>query len=131
MSVPTEPRHRTIALDFDGVVHAYTSRFTPIPADPPREGALRFVNQLVDEGFTIIYHTARAGNASYIDHVLDWLKRYHFPPGEVTAFKPAAIAYVDDRAVYAGPFTSWDRVLFDIHELEADRAATHRKKNRR
>lgn len=118
MSVPTEPRHRTIALDFDGVVHAYTSKFTPVPADPPREGALEFVRQLVDEGYRIVYHTARAGNAAYTDHVQDWLKRYDFPPGEVTAFKPAAIAYVDDRAVYAGPRVEFVDVLHEIHELE-------------
>lgn len=129
MSVPTEPRHRTIALDFDGVVHAYTSRFTPVPADPPRAGAKEFVEQLVAEGYRVVYHTARAGNASYVDHVLDWLKRYDFPPGDVTAFKPAAIAYVDDRAVYAGPFASWGQILNDIHDLERDHDETRKKKN--
>lgn len=55
------PKQRTIALDFDGVVHAYTSPWTsPLDIhDEPVPGALAFIRCRLAAGWVIILHTAR------------------------------------------------------------------------
>jgi hypothetical protein len=116
----SEPYGPTVAVDFDGVIHSYTSGWTgPEPIDPPREGALKFITDLIVEGYKVVYHTARADCALHTDAVISWLVRHDFPRAEVTNVKPKAIAYVDDRAVYAGPGVGWSAVLSRIEALSS------------
>lgn len=58
--VTGEQRPLKIALDFDGVLHAYTSGWTgPIPFDPPVPGAINFCEQLVMEGYDVSIFSTR------------------------------------------------------------------------
>jgi hypothetical protein len=84
---------QTIALDFDGVLHAYRG-WNGGKLNGAVEGALEAVEELIERGFRIVVHSAR--DAAPIRR---WLKEQGFPALEVTREKPPAMAYVDDLAV--------------------------------
>lgn len=98
---------RTVALDFDVPIHSYVSGWTgPTPTDPPTPGALEMVRRLLDSHVNVVIYSTRAETPEGTAAMIDWLARHGFPPVPVTAGKPLAVAYIDDRAV---PFTgSWD-----------------------
>ncbi len=59
-AVTGEERPLKIALDFDGVLHSYSSGWTgQIPFDLPVEGAVVFCEQLLMEGFEVSIYTTR------------------------------------------------------------------------
>src|SRR5258706_11866097 len=61
-------RQKRIGLDFDGVLHSYTSGYTGFdPVDPPVEGAVAFVNWLVEQNYEIHIFTARLSQLSDIN----------------------------------------------------------------
>lgn len=87
-------------MTFDGVIHSYSSGWTgPIPSDPPVEGALEFVNWLVDNGAEVVIITARVREHEDEAHqgIREWLKKYGFPDLEVTNIKKSCAIYIDDR----------------------------------
>lgn len=102
----TEEHKKTIAVDFDGVIHAHVSPWTDSHEinDGPIPGALDFLRSALDAGFGVIIHTARANTASTVPHVHAWLRkhgleeRYAWQIG-VTALKPAAVLYLDDHGM--------------------------------
>lgn len=60
---PVEQTSRPVrvALDFDGVLHSYTSGYTgPIPFDPPVLGAQTFCAELIRRGYVLSIFTTRA-----------------------------------------------------------------------
>lgn len=83
---------KTIALDFDGVLHQY-SGWKGTELDGPIPGALEAVNKLLAEGFNVVVYTTRE---PYL--VSTWLASHGFPELYVTDGKPLAMCYVDDRA---------------------------------
>lgn len=90
-----------ICLNFDGVIHGYTTSWTAfddIP-DPPTPGALEAVNELIARGFEVVIHSTRlvGGDGAYWA-MRKWLRAHGFPPLRLTADKPPAMVYVDDRA---------------------------------
>src|SRR4051794_34872325 len=89
----------TVAVDFDGVIHSYTSGWTgEIPTDPPEPGSLEFINNLFDEGYAVVIYTTRAKTPEGHIGVQEWLINNGFPWRgiRITDLKPLAIAYVDD-----------------------------------
>ena len=69
---------RTIALDFDGVLHSYKSGWqgpTNIP-DPPVPGAIEFLLQLIDEDWDIAIFSTRSTKWGGRKAMKKWL-RYH------------------------------------------------------
>lgn len=96
---------KTIALDFDGVLHSYTSGWTgPVPEDPPVDGAQKFVEWLQDK-YEVVLFSSRADTKAGIDGIKSWLKDHNFPALEVYHEKPAAEVYVDDRGFrFTGDF---------------------------
>lgn len=87
---------RTIALDFDGVLHSYSSGWTgPKPMDAPVPGALALVEALKARKYRLVVFTARDDVAA----VGEWLKQHGFPAMTVTQTKPKAALYVDDRGL--------------------------------
>lgn len=101
---------RKISLDFDGVLHAYTSGWLgDVPTDGPVPGALEAVQALQELGYVVAVHTCRALTHTGLEATRAWLVAHGFPPLEVSAVKPHAVLYVDDRA---HRFTgSWEDVL--------------------
>lgn len=90
----------TVAVDFDGVIHSYTTPWidhetTP---DPPVPGAIEWLNGIVDH-FTLVIHTTRGATAGGREAVLRYLREagYKGPTPEVTNQKVPALVYIDDR----------------------------------
>lgn len=87
---------KTIALDFDGVIHAYSRGWEDGTIyDVPVHGALEAVKRIAAE-YRIEVFTARDE-----EQLADWLEEHGFEPyvALVTNRKPKASVYIDDRAL--------------------------------
>jgi hypothetical protein len=99
-----KPKQKTVCVDFDGVLHSYTSPWTTaeeIP-DPPVPGALEFLTQAVQR-FKVVVFSTRGKKWSGCVAMQDWLSKWGLPDEVVvkigfTATKPPAVVYIDDRA---------------------------------
>lgn len=106
---------QTLCLDFDGVLHSYTSRWAgaEVIPDPPVDGALAFLTAAV-ERFRVAVFSARSHQPGGIDAMRAWFAAHGLAPDvvavlEFPSHKPQAIVYVDDRAVcFDGTWPSLD-----------------------
>ena len=120
MSLPDDPRYvagnlpeptagsvmRTIAVDFDGVIHAYTKGWRGgIIYDDPVPGAREAIAKLRERGLAVVVHTACTRDPN---QVMQWLLEHGIHVDAVSVLKPPAIAYIDDRAIR---FTNWRDIL--------------------
>lgn len=107
----------TLAVDFDGVIHAYSRGWADGTIyDPPLPGALEGLRTLLDQDSVFIFTTRDVGQ------VASWFlaRGFHVRTGHdgpfwnergpllITNQKLAATAYLDDRAVR---FENWDQAL--------------------
>lgn len=114
---------KTLALDFDGVLHSYTSGWsgpTRIP-DPPVPGAMGFIVMAVKH-FKVEIFSSRSGQPGGIDAMKHWLLlnlSENFGEEGERAFhklffpttKPPAHLTIDDRAVcFTGEFPSMQEI---------------------
>lgn len=102
----SEAMQRALCIDFDGVLHAYTSGWQghDLIPDGPVEGAKEACDRLYEAGWKLYVMSSR----SKLEPVQDWLEKHDFPSMTLTRKKPIAIAYIDDRAVrFEG---SWESV---------------------
>lgn len=104
--IQRKPR-MTLALDFDGTICKFQS-FGPL-TNPPNEGAQEAITKLKDAGWKIIVHTCRARPdwpdvKATLAEIERWMKKWKIPYDEITAIKPLATAYIDDRGIR---FTNW------------------------
>jgi len=96
---------KTIAIDFDGVIHAYRDGWIDGSIyDVPVFNSIEGLRALNHKGYNIIIFTARED----LEAVKTWLAKWIALPIEVTNKKPQAIAYIDDRAIR---FTNWQDIL--------------------
>ncbi len=95
------PKRYTVAVDFDGVIHSYTSPWqgASVIPDPPVPGAIDWLNKIVEK-FEVVVHTTRGDQEGGNDAVRTYLRErgYTGPELRVTSNKVAALVYVDDRA---------------------------------
>lgn len=113
----------TVAVDFDGVVHAYSRGWQDGSIyDSALPGAIEGLRALMAEYAVFIFTTRDA------QQVAEWLSDRGFVcqvghEGSfwnvqgvllVTDRKLAAVAYVDDRAVR---FLNWDQALADLADV--------------
>jgi len=126
---------KTVAVDFDGVIHAYGKGWLDGTIyDEPVPGAFDALRKLM-ETFAVFIHTTRQPAL-----VGRWIKArsgietsWGGQPGNlhtvgefwnqrdcilVTNRKLPAIAYIDDRAIR---FTSWDQAFSDLERFEPAR----------
>lgn len=98
---------KTIAIDFDGVLHAYSKGWQDGSIyDDPMPGAINACKALAIN-FDLVVFTTRED----IGAVSGWLSGHRFPSITVTNKKPLAVVYIDDRALR---FTSWAQTLLDL-----------------
>ena len=89
---------KTIAIDFDGVIHSYSSGWTgPVPTDPPVDGALDFIHFLEEKGYEVVIFSSRAKTKEGVVGTEKWLSEHNFPKLKVCHKKPEALLYIDDR----------------------------------
>jgi len=97
----TVPKRYTIAVDFDGVLHSYTSEWSGAEhcPDPPVEGAIDWLNTISSK-FDVVIHTTRGDQPGGNEAVVAWLRQHGYvgPEPLVTSRKVPALIYIDDRA---------------------------------
>ncbi len=88
-----------VAIDFDGVMHAYTSRWTTAAEvlDGPTPGALDAVQSYLAAGWDVIVYSVRARDGEGRAAIRRWMEKHGFPPLQITSGKPHAKIYIDDR----------------------------------
>lgn len=117
---------KLIALDFDGVLHSYTTPWTKAEtiSDGPTAGAMEFLRDLTnDERFEVAVHSSRCSSQDGIDAISAWLQRNleerfgYFDGGaiwsgiRVVDKKPSAWVGLDDRILtFVGTWPSLDRL---------------------
>jgi hypothetical protein len=118
---------KAVAIDFDGVIHQYTTKWTNAwtISDPPLEGAFAAIRHYMDNGFQIIIFSARLTPGKNTEGawqnmlrakeaMFEWFL-HHGVPREVasqfvfwtSAGKPHALIFIDDRGFrFEGRFPS-------------------------
>jgi len=95
---------KTLCLDFDGVIHSYTSGWqgADVIPDPPVPGAIEFIRKAL-ETFKVVIYSSRSHELGGITAMKNWLEEYadldlvdalDFP-----TYKPSAFITIDDRAL--------------------------------
>tara|TARA_R110002096_G_scaffold62532_1_gene154494 strand:- start:27 stop:425 length:399 start_codon:yes stop_codon:yes gene_type:complete len=112
---PFDDEKQQIGIDFDGVIHKCSKGYHDGTIyDDPIEGSLEAI-QNISTKFTIIIYSAKArsdrplvNNKTGIELIWEWLEKHGFKEyvKEVTAEKPRAFCYIDDRAIR---FTDWQQ----------------------
>ena len=119
----------TICVDFDGVIHSYSSGWkgiTNIP-DPPVEGAIEWLRQVLDcpdsicsmvpfSRVEVVIYSSRSRSWRGRRAMKSWFAKYWGREYlEVLKFpkkKPAAFLTIDDRAIcFDGHFPTVDEML--------------------
>jgi hypothetical protein len=94
----------TLCIDFDGVIHDYKHPVDGRRMGPPIENAAQSIKMLRSHGFIIKVYSVKAATDNGRKAVEDWLRYYGIPFTEVTAIKPNAALYIDDRGLH---FENW------------------------
>lgn len=116
----------TVCVDFDGVIHSYTSGWKGIAniPDPPVPGAIDALFRLLDAGFEVAIYSSRSSSfrgrwamKRWLERAITehWLSGGGLPSGIEAEcwsdaagiyrkfswpyFKPAALLTIDDRAI--------------------------------
>jgi hypothetical protein len=114
-------RKYSIAVDFDGVIHSYTSPWVApdVIPDPPVDGAIAWLAEMLGKFKVYIFSTrchdqdAEVAMRAYlIKHGLSVSAAYEI---EFSSSKPPCLVYIDDRAWrFEGTFPT-------AHEIHAAR----------
>lgn len=103
----------TYAIDFDDTIMD-TNNVTPgYRMGMPMAGAVESLRKFRVEGARIIVFTVRAITPEGRKAVEDWMLYFHIPFNQVTALKPQADYYIDNRAIH---FDNWSNVLNKIEK---------------
>lgn len=106
-----------LCLDFDGVIHSYTTRWqaADIIPDPPVPGAIDFIRRAMEHFYVVIY-SSRSHQPGGIGAMQEWLLDHTDDEALVQAIgwpdaKPSAFVTLDDRALtFAGTFPTIDQL---------------------
>ncbi|MAO46809.1 MAG: hypothetical protein CL823_06620 [Crocinitomicaceae bacterium] len=104
--IKTLDKRKTLAVDFDGVIHKYSKGFQGLDNayDPPMEGAREVLQRLKDKGYVLKIMSSRPALV-----IEEWLDKYEMSDlfDTVSNSKFAATVYLDDRGFH---FTNWGKV---------------------
>ena len=114
-----------VGIDFDKVIHKCSKGFYDGTIyDDPIEGAYEALEKLSND-YTVIVYTCKAkpdrglvNGKTGTELVWEWLKEHKMAQfvSKVTAEKPRARFYIDDKAIR---FTDWESALNMIEEIDA------------
>lgn len=110
---------KLVALDFDGVIHSYTSGWTAADVIPdlPIPGAIAFINALLDDDrFQVCVYSSRSNREGGIAAMREYIHQHGVPKPEIDQVlfvteKPQAALMIDDRGFqFRGEFPTLDEV---------------------
>jgi hypothetical protein len=107
---------KTIAIDFDGVIHKYSKGWQDGTIyDEPMEGSLDAIKQLAVNNKLIIFSTRAKGDGNLAE-MKHWLDKHGFLPfiSEITHEKAIASIYIDDRGLR---FNDWSNTMETLTEM--------------
>jgi hypothetical protein len=111
VSKPAGERY-TVAVDFDGVLHSYTSPWVnahTIP-DRPVPGALLWLHSTLQK-FDVVIYSTRCRTWRGRRAVRAWLRDRGLEDVRLSYEKPAALVYIDARAWrFEGTFPTADQI---------------------
>ena len=115
---------KNLAIDFDGVLHDNDKGFYDGTCYGNMiQGTYEALSSL-SKKYNIIIYSAKAkpsrplvNGKTGVELVWDWLETNNLSifVKEVTAEKPRAVAYIDDKAIH---FTSWSETIFTLENLD-------------
>ena len=113
-----------IGIDFDGVIHKCSKGYYDGTIyDDPMEGAYEALER-ISQKYTVIMYTAKAkpdrglvNGKTGTELVWEWLKKHDMAKfvSKVTAEKPRAVCYIDDKAI---EFTDWKSCFESLESKE-------------
>ncbi len=119
-----------IAVDLDGVLAQYDGWKGIDQIGDPMPNAAKFIRALMTLGSVMIYSTRTCPDQNHgrdaeelAQYVTSWLRKHEIPYDSVWVGdgKPAAVAYIDDRAVTCRPaddgITAYAEALLAVQKL--------------
>lgn len=106
----TFPESKTLAIDFDQTLMAQNGN----KMGEPLPGVIQAMEELYDRGYGIIIFTVRAKTEQGIEVVEGWLDHYGIDYHQVTAVKPNAAIFIDDRAIR---HLNWDDTMNQVNVI--------------
>lgn len=91
----------TVVFDFDGVIHSYTSGWkgADVIPDPPVPGIRRAIANIRAAGYRVVVVSTRCTELTGMAAISRFLKANDIVVDDITAHKPPALVYIDDRAI--------------------------------
>jgi hypothetical protein len=110
--VQNRERKSILCLDFDGVIHSYSSGWqgADVIPDPPVEGSIAFMLNALNH-FDVVIFSSRSNQRGGLKAMQNWLRKhamgvwYESPCGpglediRFVTEKPSAMVTLDDRAI--------------------------------
>lgn len=105
-----------VCMDFDGVIHSYTSGWQGVDRipDPPVANAKMAIRSYLDAGLQVAVLSSRSSSLEGRAAMYRWFQRNLPELADMVAFvehKPPAVITIDDRAYcFKGAFPSPDEI---------------------
>ena len=99
-----------LIIDLDGTICTEEKTYSRSLAIP-QKGAIDSINQLYEQGHTIIIYSARTWME--YEMTVAWLKNNEVKYHQLIMGKPIGDYWIDDRAIR---FESWDEVMVQLME---------------
>lgn len=103
---------QSISVDFDGVIHQYTSPWVAphIIPDPPVPGAIEWLKEM-QKHFEVIIMSTRCQTPEGITAIYTWLAERGVSGVTISYEKLPALIYLDDRGIrFEGRFPTRDEI---------------------
>ena len=105
-------KKQILAIDLDGVIHDVNNPVENRRMGAPFDDAQAAMKRL-SHHFVLIIYSVKATTPEGAQVVEDWCKYYHIPYDGITAVKPDAVLFIDDKAYR---HTDWTTTLAYIKE---------------
>lgn len=116
MKLKNDKDKKTIAVDFDGVIHKYSDGWrTGTIYDEPISGVKASIITLAKKYNIVIFSRRTTEQGSR--RIAIWLNKHNIPYSEITGEKPRAKWYIDDQAIH---FDNWKQTLKELNRLDKE-----------